>query len=110
MDGTHAARDRLSVWQELIRNEHGLFRGGGEAGLPGKFGDEVLDAIVSLGMQTFGAAGCVAATWIQHLRALFSPGWGVRPRRCPFGAGYPKRWHRPTPKTGSNRVVSWQAM
>ena len=96
MDGSDAARGRLSILLDLIRDEHSLLSGGRQASLPGKFGNEVPYAVMPVCVKTFGRM-----CW-QRL-----PPGGVRPHCCPApGAGNPNRWLRPSLKTGSRRVVS----
>ena len=46
VDGSNVARGRLAIRHDLVWDEHGLCCGGGKAGLPGKFGQEIPDAIM----------------------------------------------------------------
>ena len=46
VDGSHTARGRLSIRLDLIRDEHSLLSGGRQACLPGKFGNEVPNAVM----------------------------------------------------------------
>ena len=64
VNGTHAARGRLSVWLDLHRNQHGLLCRGGETCLLGKFGDQVPDPIVSSSVQSFCATRRMSAIWV----------------------------------------------
>ena len=50
VDGSDAARGRLCVGHDLVRDEHGLFRGGGEASLAGKLRQQIPAAIMSSGV------------------------------------------------------------
>ena len=50
VDGAHAARGRLPILLELIWDEHGLLSGCCKSCLPGKFGDQISDAIMSASM------------------------------------------------------------
>ena len=47
VNGSHTARGRLTILLDLIGDEHGLLSGGRQACLPGKFGNEVSNAIMS---------------------------------------------------------------
>ena len=58
--GPHAGRGRLAIRHDLVRDEHGLFSGGCEAGLPGKLCQEFSDAVMSPDVEAFRAASCVA--------------------------------------------------
>ena len=59
-----AIRGRLAVRHDLVRNQHGLFRGCCEASLLGKLGQETPDSIMLSGVQAFSEARCVSATWV----------------------------------------------
>ena len=72
VDGSDTARGRLAISHDLIWNKHGLFCGGCEASLPGKFGDQVANSIMSAIIETFGAACGMPSKGIQDLRALFA--------------------------------------
>ena len=65
------ARGRLAIWLGLVRDEHGLFRGGGEARLPGKLCQQIPDAIVFSSVKTFDATRCVSTMRVQNACALF---------------------------------------
>ena len=100
MDESDTARGKLAVSHDLIRNKHGLFSGGCEASLPGRFGNQI----------------CVWRPLVQHAACLPKesricvhclPFGAVLPHLCPVpGAGYPNLWHKPSQNTGSSRVVS----
>ena len=47
VDGPNTARSRLPIFLDLVRYEHGVFNGGCQACLPGKFGNEVSDAVMT---------------------------------------------------------------
>ena len=64
VNGPNTARGRLSIRLDLIRDEHGLLNGGRQSCLPGKFGNEIPDAIMPSGMQDFGAACRMSAIWV----------------------------------------------
>ena len=87
VNGSDAAQGRLTVGHDLVWGEHGLLSGGGEACLPGKFGNEVPDAIMSSCVQAFGAACSMASIWVKNAGALFAPR-GDASNVVP-GAGYP---------------------
>ena len=61
VDGAHTARGRLAILLYLVRDEHGLLSGGGEASLPGKLGDEVPDTIMAASVKALGATCSVPA-------------------------------------------------
>ena len=72
MNGADTARGRLAISLDLIRDQHGLFSDGCEAGLPGKLGEQVSDPVMSSGVQTFGTASRMSAIGIQKMLALFA--------------------------------------
>ena len=78
VNGSHTAPSSLTIWHDLVWDEHGLLDGGGEASLPGKFGNEIPNAIVCSSVQPLGAAGSTAAMRVKDGCALFAPG-GVLP-------------------------------
>ena len=79
MDGPDTARGRLSILLELIRYEHGLLSGGCQAGLPGKFGYEVSDSVMSASVEAFGAACCMPPIGVKNVgTSLPPPGKVVR--------------------------------
>ena len=72
VDGTHTARGRLSILLELIWDEHGLFRCGCESCLPGKFGDEISNAIMSASVKPLGATRRVSSVGVENVWALLA--------------------------------------
>ena len=72
VDGTHAARRRLSILLKLVWDEHGLLCGGCESCLPGKLGYQISDAIMSASVQPFGAAGGVSPIGVKDMLTLFA--------------------------------------
>ena len=77
VNGPDTARGRLSIRLELIRDERGLLSGGRQACLPGKFGNEVPDTVMSPGMQAFGATCSMSAIRIKNVLAALSPRGGA---------------------------------
>ena len=65
VDGSNTARGRLAILLNLVRDEHGLLSGGGQASLPGKFRDQVPDPIMSASVESLGAAGSMSAVRVQ---------------------------------------------
>ena len=47
---SNAARGSLSIWRDLVRDEHDFFSGGGKASLPGKLRYQLPDAVKSPGV------------------------------------------------------------
>ena len=91
MYGADTARGRLAIGHDLVLDEHGLFRGGGEAGLPGKLRDQVPVAIMSSGVETFRAERCVSPIGIKDVCAHCFPPKGALPHCWPVvGAGQPQ--------------------
>ena len=68
----------ISDWLDLVWDEHGLFRGGCEACLPGKSGDQISNAIMSAGVSRFGATRSVSPIRVKDMLALFTPRGGSR--------------------------------
>ena len=77
MDGSDTARGRLSILLYLVRNEHGLFSGGCQACLPGKFGYEVSDAVMSSCVKAFGATCSMSAIGVENVLASLTPRGGA---------------------------------
>ena len=77
VDGSDTARGRLSIRLNLIRDEHGLLSGGSQACLPGKFGNEIPDAVMSASVQAFGATCSMSAIRIENVLAALSPRGGA---------------------------------
>ena len=50
MDGSDAARGRLTIRHDLIKDKRGLFCACRKASLPGKFGNEISDSVMSTGV------------------------------------------------------------
>ena len=75
MDRSDAARGRLAISHDLIWNEHGLFCGGGETSLPGLFGGQGSNAMMSASVEAF-CSKLHVSQGIQDLRTLFAPRGG----------------------------------
>ena len=76
VDGSDTARGRLSILLNLIRNEHGLLSSGRQACLPGKFGYEVSNAIMSACVKAFCATRSMSAVRIKDVLASLAPRGG----------------------------------
>ena len=73
MDWAHTARGRLAILLDLIWDQHGLLCGGCETYLPGKFGDQIANAIMSASVQPFGATRGMSPIGVKNMLALFAP-------------------------------------
>ena len=69
----HAARGRLSIRLDLVRDEHCLFRGCHESCLPGKFGDQTPNAVMLSGVQPLGATCSMSPIRVEDVLTLFAP-------------------------------------
>ena len=74
------ARGRLSILLDLVRNKHGLLRGGGQACLPGKFSYKVSDAVMRLmpaGVEAFSATCGMPPIGVENVGAALAPRGGA---------------------------------
>ena len=77
MDRSNTARGRLAIFLDLVRDEHGLFSGGSQASLPGKFRNQVPDPVMSAGVDSLGTARSMPAVWVQDVWASLAPRGGA---------------------------------
>ena len=86
VDGSDAARGRLAIRLDLIWSEHGLLSSSRQACLPGKFGNEVPDAIVPASVQAFGATCSMPAIRVKNVWTSLPPRGGASTLlSCPRG-------------------------
>ena len=76
VDGSNTARGRLAILLNLVRDEHSLLSSGSQAGLPGKFRNQIPDPVVSAGVESLGAACSMPAVWVQDVLTSFPPRGG----------------------------------